>query len=122
MKPSLLDRISWPTMNERCRLICVELGESHLGDYMFERGDSIIYQSSWLGSIRIGVKGNVIYNDGWIPGIKKECKWKIKRTINNHFAMALDARRSQAEQKRERDNRKAEELNQVCNEWNDDHV
>ena len=118
MTSHLLERLSWPTMHKRCRLICVELGQSSSGYSAFIHNDLVINRFPWPGDIMIFVKGHMVYDNGWADGIKKECKQKIKQVINDQFIKALNSRYIRIQQQREQDRRNAEELNTICGEWN----
>ena len=113
----LLERLSWPTMHDRCRLICVELGQTICGFSAFIHNDLVIKKFPWSDNIMIFVKGHVVYDNGWADGIKKECKQKIKQVINDQFIKALNSRHIRIQQQCEQDRRNAEELNNVCKEW-----
>lgn len=113
----LLERLLWLTMHERCKLICVELGQSSCGYSAFIHNDLVINRFPWPGDIMIFVKGHMVYDNGWADGIKKECKQKIKQVINDQFIKALNSRHIRIQQQREQDRRKIEKLNNVCKEW-----
>ena len=113
----LLERL-WFTMYDRCGLICVELGQTICGFSAFNHNDLVIKKFLWSGDIMIFVKGHVVYDNGWVVGIKKECKQKIKQAINEQFIKALDSRHVRIQEQHEQDRRKIEELNTICGEWN----
>ena len=118
MTSYLLERLLWPTMHDRCKLICVELGQSICGYSAFIHNDLVIKRLLWSGNIIIFVKGHVVYDNGWADGIKKECKQKIKQVINDQFIKALNSRHIRIQEQHEQDRRKIEKLNTICGEWN----
>ena len=85
----LLERLLWLTMHERCRLICVELGQSSCGYSAFIHNDLVINKFPWSGDIMIFVKGHVVYSNGWADGIKKE--YKLHKQYCEQFIKALDS-------------------------------
>lgn len=117
MTSYLLERFLCPTMGERCRFICVEIGQFNCGNLIVNHNDLIIKKFPWLDNIMIFVKGHVVYDNGWADGIKKECKQKIKQVINDQFIKALDSRHVRIQEQHEQDRRKIEKLNNVCKEW-----
>ena len=114
----LLERLSWPTMHKRCKLICDELGQFNCGNLKVNHNGLVIKKFPWSGKIMIFVKCHMVYDNGWADGIKRECKQKIKQVINDQFIKALNSRHIRIQQQCEQDRRKIEELNTICGEWN----